>query len=102
MSGSSTRDWLLDKLLKMRVSLTEMKAELTAKEEQRVRELATAQRSIDGYRESYNELQTRVKELSPEKQFTVVYRDAGGNKIPLTILSVRSSNGQTVIQVERA
>ena len=101
MSGSSTRDWLLDKLLKMRVSLTEMKAELTASEERRVREVGEAQRSLASYREAYRELETRVKDLSPEKQFSVVYRDAGGNKLPMGILSVRSCNGTTTITVER-
>lgn len=102
MSGSSTRDWLLDKLLKMRVSLTEMKAELTASEERRAREVGEAQRALASFREAYRELETRVKELSPEKQFSVLCRDAVGNKLPMAILSVRTCHGETTITVERA
>lgn len=101
MSGSSTRDWLLDKLLKMRVALTEMKidAELKIATAFRARDEAVArERSM---REDYMEMAGRIAQLSPEKQFKVVYRGSSGTHVPLAIMAVNSSNGTTTITVER-
>lgn len=101
MSGSSTRDWLLDKLLKMRVALTEMKADSQQKiaEALAVRDAAVAEAAR--LREDFMEAHQRMQQMAPGKQFHVTYRSAAGDTMPLAILSVRTCHGETTITVER-
>lgn len=107
--SNSTRDWLLDKLLKMRVALTEQKADyerqLAVKNlllEKAAEEVRQAQLQRDTAVEDMKSWAARVHQMAPEKQFAVVYRGSSGSRIPLAILAVNSAAGKTTITVERA
>lgn len=110
MSGSSTRDWLLDKLMKLRQAMSEMKADYenkldtleTLKREQvrilvEARDLALKDR--DNCRESYVAMRERVAELAPEKQFEIIRRHKFCASERMLIQSVSSANGRTTIVV---
>jgi hypothetical protein len=102
MSGSSTRDWLLDKLMKLRQAMTELKVDYEKQLADADTRLNAANVRIANLKENYMVAHHRMLQLASEKQFSVVYRGSSGARLPLPILAVNSSNGQTVITVGRA
>jgi hypothetical protein len=111
MSGSATRDWLLDKLMKLRQAMTEMKFDyegqlglMRLRHGDQLKEAqeraARAENNLKDFREDWQEMRDRVLQLSTSKGYKVVYR--GGFETKLDILAVNHCNGETVITVQRA
>lgn len=111
MSGSATRDWLLDKLLKLRQAMTEMKFDyegriglmglqhadqLKAAQERAVR----AESSLKDFRDDWQQMRDRILQLSTSKGYKVIYRGVFETK--LEIMAVNHCNGETTITVQRA
>jgi predicted RNase H-like nuclease (RuvC/YqgF family) len=110
MSGSSTRDWLLDKLMKLRQAMTELKVDYEAKLAAKDTSLNAAQNRIINLqgdlvssREEWTEMRNRLLQVSTSKGFRVVFRGSSlGADVRLEILAVNHCNGETVITVQRA
>jgi hypothetical protein len=102
MSGSSTRDWLLDKLMKLRQAMTELKIDYERRLAQSEESRAAAVRNAQSAHERFMEAHARMQQMAPEKQFKIMYRGASGDRYPLSILAVNSCNALTTITVERS
>lgn len=94
--SATTRDWLLQKLLKMKESLIAVTAERDEAREER-----------DEFRSRFIESQNneqdlveRIRQLSPQKQFAVNLRGPNGINWRCQIDSVNSANGSTLITVQ--
>lgn len=98
--SATTRDWLLQKLLKMRDSLTAVTRERDEARAQRDAATTNLLHERDRYGEDLRELHSRIHQMAPEKQFEVIYHTRRGDSYTCNLLSVESANGKTTIRVE--
>lgn len=119
MSGSSTRDWLLDKLLKLRQAMSEQKAayardtailedsrrsqlrEADLRVERVENEREIALRAYKAEQEENEGLRERIVQMAPGRQFRFYYRCADSSSIELHATSISHTNGVTTVNVER-
>lgn len=109
--SATTRDWLLQKLLKMKESLIAVTQERNAEREA----VMATQQELQREREEHNirvreihsefnvergELLQRIRQMAPEKQFRVIYHPRVGLPYEARLRAVQSANGVTTIHAE--